>query len=78
MNRVAKVGLGCLLLPVGVFVLGLIFFLSMKAAGVPDPSPKDQTFAQEIGTRLEPTDTGTSLERSGDSAALSRQARPQR
>ena len=74
MNRVAKVGLGCLLLPVGTTVLALIFFLSMKAAGVPDPEPKDQTFAQEIGTRLEPTAPGTNLERSGDQPALSRQA----
>lgn len=74
MNRVAKVGLGCLLLPVGLAVLGLIFFLSMKAAGVPDPEPKDQTFAQEIGTRLEPASPGTSLERSDDVSALSREA----
>jgi hypothetical protein len=76
MNRVAKIGLGCLLLPIGTVVLGLIFFLSMKAAGVPDPSPKDQTFAQEIGTRLEPVSpgTGTSLERSDDVTNLSRQA----
>jgi len=48
MNRVAKAGIGCLLLPVGVAALGLFFFLAMKAAGVPDPVPKDQEFAQEI------------------------------
>lgn len=53
MNRVAKVGLGCLLLPVGTFVLGLLFFLVMKSAGVPDPQPRQQEFAQEIGTRME-------------------------
>jgi hypothetical protein len=75
MNRVAKVGLGCLLLPVGTFVLGLVFFLSMKAAGVPDPVPRDQEFAQEIGTRLEPAaPSGTSLERTDDIAALSTRA----
>ena len=27
MNRVAKIGLGCLLLPIGTVVLGLVFFL---------------------------------------------------
>lgn len=53
MNRVAKVGLGCLLLPIGTAVLGLIFFLVMKSAGVPDAVPRDQEFAQEIGTRME-------------------------
>lgn len=76
MNRVAKAGIGCLLLPVGIAVISALFFLTMKAAGVPDPAPKDQEFAQEIGTRLEPLAPGTdtSIERTDDPAALSRQA----
>lgn len=68
MNRVAKVGIGCLLLPVGAAVLGLLFFLVMKASGVPEPVAKDQQFAQEIGTRLElpAQDPVTSLRRADE------------
>jgi hypothetical protein len=74
MNRVAKIGLGCLLLPVGTTVLGLIFFLSMKAAGVPEPSVTEKEFAQEIGTPLviEESRAGSTTERIDDTAALSR------
>jgi hypothetical protein len=74
MNRVAKIGLGCLLLPVGTTVLGLLFFLTMKAAGVPDPSVTEKEFAQEIGTQLviEDDGAGSTTERIDDTAALSR------
>lgn len=76
MNRVAKIGLGCLLLPVGTTVLGLIFFLSMKAAGVPDPSVTEKEFSQDIGTQLviEDDAAGITTERVDDTAALSRVA----
>jgi hypothetical protein len=74
MNRVAKIGLGCLLLPVGLTVLSVLFFLTMKAAGVPDPAPKEQEFAQEIGTRLEGLAPGTTMQRADDASALSASA----
>ncbi len=76
MNRVAKIGLGCLLLPVGMTVLGLLFFLTMKAAGVPDPSVTEKEFSQDIGTQLviEDDSAWSSTERIDDNAATSRLA----
>ena len=76
MNRVAKIGLGCLLLPVGTTVLGLLFFLSMKAAGVPDPSVTEKEFRQDIGSRLVLEDEGSrsSTERIDGNTAISRLA----
>ena len=48
MRRVAKVALGCLFAPVGLFVLGLIAFGALRAAGVPDPDVGTERLAQDV------------------------------
>ncbi len=56
MHRAAKIGLGCLFAPLGLFVLGLVFVGSMKVAGVPETRITDERESQAL-----PEDARTTL-----------------
>lgn len=48
MRRAAKVALGCLFAPVGLLVVGLIAFSTLRAAGVPDPDVGQDRIEQPL------------------------------
>ena len=48
MRRAAKITLGCLFAPVGLFVLGLLAFGALRAAGVPDPDVTEDRIARPL------------------------------
>jgi hypothetical protein len=63
MNRAGKIALGCLLAPIGVLVLIVVFFSAIRMTGVPEPRVTQRSLEQDLAT----TDTGeTVLERRGE------------
>jgi len=66
MRRASKVALGCLLSPLALLVVALIFVLSARMSGVPEPSMVDTELGQKVPTELSapnPSTNRTRLER---------------
>ncbi len=66
MRRASKVALGCLLSPLVLLVFALIFVLSARMSGVPEPSMVDTELGQKVPTEIatpKPSTTRTHLER---------------
>lgn len=48
MKRAGKIALGCLLAPVGLVVVVIVFWTGLHVAGVPDPHPTQTTLEQAL------------------------------
>lgn len=70
MHRAAKIGLGCLFAPLGLFVLGLVFVGSMKVAGVPETRITDERQSQALPEQARTTLTQLMTDHPDDSIGL--------
>jgi len=48
MRRPAKIALGCLFAPIGLFAIGLVAFAALRGAGVPDPDVGEDRIEQPL------------------------------
>ena len=65
MNRAGKIALGCLLAPIGILVLIVVFFAALKMTPLPEPNVTQTTLEQGLGSssgRGAGTDPQTTLE----------------
>ncbi len=60
MRRASKIALGCLLSPLVVLVLALIFVLSARMSGVPEPSIVSAKLGQQVETNAPAAPSSTS------------------
>lgn len=48
MNKGVKIGLGCLLAPIGIAVISVVFFAGLHMAGVPEPDQGSESIGQAL------------------------------
>lgn len=70
MNRAAKAALGCVLFPVGLFVIGLVVFAGARAVGVPESRSRSQSLEQALDAPPAPPTTEITSEPSGESSSV--------